>query len=107
MLCSLPESRQDELLNVLNDIWESDTVPADWRQAWTIPIRKPGKPLVILASHRSVALISCVAKRSEPFVQARLTWTLESHRLLRNVMTGFPSRISATDSLLNFVGAVE
>lgn len=60
-----------------------------------------------LASYRPVTLTFCVARLFECLVQARLVWTLEKRRLLPDAMTGFRTRLSATDNLLDFLSALE
>ncbi|KAM7312050.1 uncharacterized protein ISCGN_008955 [Ixodes scapularis] len=107
MLQNLPDSRLQELLSSFNDIWASSESPAVWRLAWVVPVLKSGKPAGDLSSYRPVSLTSCVAKLFERLVHARLIWWLEEHNLLPSNITGFRSRLSAQDSILDIVSAVQ
>ncbi|KAM7285647.1 uncharacterized protein ISCGN_032535 [Ixodes scapularis] len=107
MLQNLPDSRLQELLSSFNDIWASSEFPAVWRLAWVVPVLKSGKPAGDLSSYRPVSLTSCVAKLFERLVHARLIWWLEEHNLLPSNITGFRSRLSAQDSILDIVSAVQ
>lgn len=43
----------------------------------------------------------------ERLIQSRLAWFLECQKLLPDEMTGFRQKLSASDSLLDFVSSVE
>ncbi|KAG0442978.1 hypothetical protein HPB47_015420 [Ixodes persulcatus] len=55
----------------------------------------------------AVVFTYCVAKLFERLVHARLIWWLEEHHLLSLNMTGFRSRLSAQDSILDIVSALQ
>ncbi|KAG0445535.1 hypothetical protein HPB47_014187 [Ixodes persulcatus] len=107
MLQNLPDSQFQKLLSSFNDIWASSEFPAVWRLAWVVPVLKSGKPVGDLSSYRPVSLSSCFPKLFERLVHAHFIWGLGEHHLFSSNMTGFRSRLSAQDSILHIVNAVQ
>ncbi|KAG0418697.1 hypothetical protein HPB47_004654 [Ixodes persulcatus] len=71
------------------------------RLAWVVPVLKSGKPARDLLSYRPVFHTYFVDKLFERLVHARLIWSLKEHHLLPLNMTGFRSRLSAQDNILD------
>lgn len=106
-LLNLPEAALLELLGWFNVIWQTGNVPLEWKEAWVVPIPKPGQPQYSPTSYRPVSLTSCVAKLMERMVHARLSWFLESRRLLPNCMMGFRTKVCALDCVLDLISDTE
>jgi ribonuclease HI len=99
MIKQLEEAEKGKLLKAYNDIWETGTFPEEWRQAVTIPIKKPGKDPESVDSYRPISLTSCLGKVLEKMVNRRLVFILEKGRLLPEQQFGFRKGKSTADVL--------
>ena len=97
---NLPEISQTLLLNIYNDIWNSQTFPESWRTATIIPIPKPGKDHTNPANYRPIALTNCLCKLMEKLINKRLSWYLETNKLLSPLQSGFRKNRSTMDQLV-------
>ena len=102
LLKHLPESALQVLLDLMNDIWETDDLPSILKLANVIPIPKPGKDHSEPSNYRPIALTNCVCKTMERMINARLVWFLESNGLLSNIQCGFRQGRSTLDHLVRF-----
>lgn len=75
------------LLKIYNDIWNSGTLPPDWKHAIILPILKPTKYPTVPGSYRHTA--SCMCKIMERMSTNRLQWFVERKELLTTNQTGF------------------
>lgn len=99
-LRNLPSSQLEQLLEYINNIWESGILPEEWKTAIIIPIPKPGKPANCITNLRPISLTSCVSKLMERMALNRLNWHLENSSAFPYTMTGFRSHISTQDTML-------
>ena len=89
MLRYLPVTSQKVILAMYNQIWESGTIPADWKNAVVNPILKPGRQPNEASSYRSISITSTLCKIMKKLVTIRLTYFVEKNNLLSNCETGF------------------
>ena len=87
------------LLDIYNNIWNSNFFPPEWRQAVVIPFLKPGKNLNDPSNYRPIALTSCICKLMERMVNTRLMWYLEKENFLSIDQYGFRKNGSCLDPL--------
>ena len=76
-LKNLPDTKMNELLELINLTWEKSEIPSQWKKSLIIPILKDGKEPDLPDSYRPVALISCISKVAEKMISNRLMWQLE------------------------------
>ena len=81
----------------MNISWERGEVPADWKIATIIPIKKPLKDKMDPQSYRPIYLTSCICKTMETLIVKRLTSRLEKHSTLSKNQSGFRPGRSTTD----------
>ena len=72
ILRHLPIETLHILLDIINEIWKSETFPESWREALIISIPKPGKDHFNPLNYIPVALTSCICKTIERMVNERL-----------------------------------
>ena len=99
MVKHLSKESQHYLLQIYNRIWTSHQFP-DWRKAFILAFRKPGKSGNEPGHYRPIALTSCLCKIFEKMVNARLQWFLESKGCLSPFQYGFRKKRSTTDALV-------
>ncbi|OOZ57434.1 hypothetical protein BOW43_12400 [Solemya velum gill symbiont] len=99
-LRNLPSPAQTLLLSIFNYIWTTGDIPSIWKEAFVIPIPKPGKDPSNASNYRPISLTSCVCKTFERMINDRLVWVLESKNLLTHVQCGFRKGRSAVDHLI-------
>lgn len=67
----------EKVLAIINNVWESGSLPKEWKHAVIIPIVKPGKKPDNPSSYRPIALTSVLCKIMERMVTDRLVDKLE------------------------------
>lgn len=107
MLKQLPENSKNELLRMINISWKRGEVPADWKIATIIPIKKPHKDKLDPQSYRPISLTSCICKTMETMIAKRLTCHLEKNNILSNNQSGFRPGRSTTDQLTRLESEVK
>ena len=76
------------LLKTFNKIWNS-SVPSHWKKAIVIPVIKKNKSPKDPSSYRPIALTSTIAKTMEKMINDRLTYYLETQRIIHPAQAGF------------------
>lgn len=66
----------DALQEAINTVWETGTVPPDWKHS-VVPIPKPGKPPNNLQYLRPISLTQTICKLAEKMLATRVSWWLE------------------------------
>ena len=89
-----------ELCSILNQSFKLGIIPATWKSAIIIPIRKPHKPKEDVKSYRPIALLSCMGKILELIIKNRLEYVLETNNFLSEAQCGFRKEKSTIDVLL-------
>ena len=103
LLRKLPPAGKTALLSLLNRSWHEGRLPATWRTAIIVPIRKKGKAPVDVKSYRPVSLLSTIGKVLESMLQRRLQEWAERNRLIPECQSGFRRDRSTTDALNQLV----
>jgi ribonuclease HI len=88
------------ILSLFNEIWGSGNIPLLWREAFIIPIAKPGKDPSDPLNYRPISLTSCMGKLLEKMISVRLNWFLETNNILSDTQFGFRQGISTANPLL-------
>ena len=99
----LPELHE-ELLEVLNSVYLSGTVPPEWHLSALIPIPKKGD-LSLHNNYRGIALMSISAKLYNHVLLSGIRRALDSH--LRNNQNGFQPHRSTTQHVLTLRRLIE
>ena len=82
MLKSLKSNETEELLDLLNQCWQTGSIPKSWKAGTVIPIHKPQKPKDQASSYRPITLLSCISKTLERIIKNRLELKVELDELL-------------------------
>lgn len=88
------------LLEIYNKIWTTGIYPDSWRLATVIPLLKGGKLRSDVGGYRPIALTSCMSKVLERMISLRLSWVLETHKLVASFQAGFRRWHSTSDHLV-------
>ena len=75
--------------------------PEQWKHAYVIPIKKPGKNGQIVGNYRPISLLSNIAKILEKVIAVRLQQHTEELNVLPDSQHGFRKRRSTTTQLMN------
>ena len=97
---NIPKESQLLLLNIFNNIWNTQSFPDSWHTATIIPIPKPGKDHQNPSNYRPIALTNCLCKLMEKLINKRLTWFLETNSSLSPLQSGFRKNRSTMDHLV-------
>uniref|UniRef100_A0A671TUX8 Reverse transcriptase domain-containing protein n=1 Tax=Sparus aurata TaxID=8175 RepID=A0A671TUX8_SPAAU len=100
MLRHLSETGIQKVLNVFNKVWEEEKIPAGWKEAVIVPIRKPGKDASNPANYRPIALTSHLGKLMERLVNGRIMHFIEERGVMTSCQSGFRKGRSSIDSVL-------
>lgn len=98
-LKNLEDGAIEALTNIFNKVWETGSLPTDWKTAKVILIPKPGKPPDI-RNLRPISLTSCVGKVLEHVLLNRWQRYMESNNLYPTPMIGFRNKLGTHDAML-------
>ena len=99
MMRELPPSYKASLLYIYRQCWDQGRIPAVWKEATVRPIPKKGKPRSSLGSYRPISLTSHVGKVMERMIHRRLTFHLQTLRVIPRCQAGFQKGRSTTDHI--------
>ncbi|MEM7299022.1 MAG: endonuclease/exonuclease/phosphatase family protein, partial [Bacteroidota bacterium] len=102
---NLSNQNRTRLLSSINNLWETDTFPPGWLQSIVIPIVKQGKDELLATSYRPISLTNCSCKIMERMVNARLTFFLESNKLLSPFQSGFRKNLNTNCNIIRLVSS--
>lgn len=91
----------EKVLAIINNVWESGSLPKEWKHAVIIPIVKPGKKPDNPSSYRPIALTSVLCKIMERMVTDRLVDKLEKSGYFVEHQSGFRQGRSTMDAVLD------
>lgn len=77
--------------------------PSTWKEALTIPIRKPGKPSSEISSYRPISLLPTLGKVLERILLARINIHLYDSQLIPPTQFGFRPNHSTTHQVLRII----
>ena len=96
----LPQNSLKFLLSIFNGLWATHSFPEAWREAYVVPLPKPGKNHQNPENYRPISLTSCLGKLFERMVARRLNWVLEQKQILSKFQSGFRKNRSTLDHLV-------
>ena len=99
MIKNMPRNKKEELLKTINRYWEQGKFPEEGKTSIIVPLLKANKDASKPESYRPVTLLSCIGKVYEAMVNRRLTWFLETKRIMPNNMLGFRPGKATIDAL--------
>lgn len=106
-LHNLTDNSLTYLLNILNSLTTSGTVPREWKHHVVIPILKPGKSPSDISSYRPIALSSVMLKLLEHLIKIRLEWYIEHNNILSQNQYGFRKGRGTIDNISLFVTDIQ
>lgn len=74
---NLDDTVLEEVLKLINVVWEGSILPKEWKHATIVPILKPGKKADDPKLYRPIALTAVLCKIMEFMVMDRLVYMLE------------------------------
>lgn len=89
MLLNLREEAKVKLLNLLNYVGKSATIPKERKISIVVPVPKSGKPSAILSKLKPTSLASKLCEITERMVLKRVNWIVEKADDLQNLPTIF------------------
>lgn len=90
----------DILQNLLNAVWTTLKVPAQWFNIILKPILKKNKDALIASSWRPIGMQQCTAKMMSSIIRNRLESHICRYKLLPELSFGFREGMSTKDALL-------
>ena len=91
----------EEVIALINNVWESGCLPKEWKHAVIIPIVKPGERTDNPSSYRPIALTSVLCKIMERMITDRLVDKLEKSGYFVEYQSGFRQGRSTMDAVLD------
>ena len=99
MLKNLPLDYRNWALNLINKSFLSSHIPQNWKQTIILPILKPNKSPLDVASYRPIALLPCFTKVMEKMICRRLNFVLELNNSFSRTQGGFRKRLSTHEQV--------
>ena len=94
VLRNMPDKYLEKILEILNEMYASDTYPNQWNQSFIHFIPKTNGDGV-----RPLAMTSCGSKLFELMLSNRLRWYVEKNNILPKEQTGFRLGLSCNHNL--------
>ena len=107
LIKELPEEGLRAILKLYNKIWETGNIPATFKKAIVIPIKKPDKAADNPAAYRPISLTSHLGKVLETIVTRRLNYYLEKNKIINQKQSGFRKARQTMDQILRLVNEIE
>ncbi|KAH7951834.1 hypothetical protein HPB52_013494 [Rhipicephalus sanguineus] len=90
-----------------NDVWQSGTRPEAWLTASVVPVRKPGRASVAIASYSTISLTYAACNLIETIAMERPSWIAGAMEFLPVQQTGFRRHRCNADSTADVVFTLE
>lgn len=90
---------KNHLLHIYNTIWNTGTLPNNWKRSIIIPIIKPGKNKHSVDSYSPITLLNTMTKIMETIINTKLIWFLQKNKILNKEQSGFRQSRSTNDNL--------
>ena len=95
-----PNITIDYLLDIINNSWQNNLIPIEWKSAIITPILKPNKNRNDINSYRPISLTNTTSKIIEKMIVYRLNWYLEKNNLLSATQAGFRKGFCTKDPII-------
>lgn len=105
-LMALPEPWLFFILDLFNNILDSETVPTSWSNALLTMIHKKGDQLDP-HNYRGIALMGCVTKLFTSMLKARLQGWVLAKNLIPESQTGFLPNRSCSDNIFVLTSVIQ
>ncbi|GFU88488.1 probable RNA-directed DNA polymerase from transposon X-element [Trichonephila clavipes] len=106
MLENLGHRGKLRLLGIINLSWKIGRLPAEWKRAIIIPIKKAGKNNWSPKDFRPIALTSTTCKIMEKMILIRIQYFLDSKNLIRGEQYGYRRGHSTVDQIISFCQSI-
>ena len=107
MFQHLSDNALSVILQLLNNIWQTASIPKSWLHSIVIPIHKPNKPTHLPSSYRPISLTCTLCKLIEKMVANRLKWYMEFNSIYSPEQSGFRNRRRTLDHVLRLHDVVK
>ncbi|GFU93810.1 probable RNA-directed DNA polymerase from transposon BS [Trichonephila clavipes] len=106
MLENLGHRGKLRLLDTINLSWKIGRLPAEWKRAIIIPIKKAGKNNWSSKDFRLIALTSTTCKIMEKMILIRIQYFLDSKNLIPGEQYGYRRGHSTVDQIISFCQSI-
>ncbi|GFY11169.1 probable RNA-directed DNA polymerase from transposon BS [Trichonephila clavipes] len=106
MLENLGHRGKLRLLDIINLSWKIGRLPAEWKRATIIPIKKAGKNNWTPKDFRPIALTSTTCKIMEKMILIRIQYFLDSKNLIPGEQYGYRRGHSTVDQVISFCQSI-
>ncbi|GFW73091.1 probable RNA-directed DNA polymerase from transposon X-element [Trichonephila clavipes] len=106
MLENLGHRGKLRLLDIINLSWKIGRLPAEWKRAIIIPIKKAGKNNWSPKDLRPIALTSTTCKIMEKMILIRIQYFLDSKNLIPGEQYGYRRGHSTVDQIISFCQSI-
>ncbi|GFV69684.1 probable RNA-directed DNA polymerase from transposon X-element [Trichonephila clavipes] len=106
MLENLGHRGKLRLLDIINLSWKIGRLPAEWKRAIIIPIKKAGKNNWSPKEFRPIALTSTTCKIMEKMTLIRIQYFLDSKNLIPGEQYGYRRGHSTVDQIISFCQSI-
>ncbi|GFW36142.1 cyclic nucleotide-gated cation channel alpha-3 [Trichonephila clavipes] len=106
MLENLGHRGKLRLLDIINLSWKIGRLPAEWKRAIIIPIKKAGKNNWSPKDFRPIALTSTTCKIMEKMILIRIQYFLDSKNLIPGEQYGYRRGHSTVDQIISFCQSI-
>ncbi|GFX17340.1 probable RNA-directed DNA polymerase from transposon BS [Trichonephila clavipes] len=106
MLENLGHRGKLRLLDIINLSWKIGRLPAEWKTAIIIPIKKAGKNNWSPKDFRPISLTSTTCKIMEKMILIRIQYFLDSKNLIPGEQYGYRRGHSTVDQIISFCQSI-
>ncbi|GFV33747.1 probable RNA-directed DNA polymerase from transposon BS [Trichonephila clavipes] len=106
MLENLGHRGKLRLLDIINLYWKLGRLPAEWKRATIIPIKKAGKNYWAPKDFRPIALTSTICKMMEKIILIRIQYFLDCTNLIPGEQYGYRRGHSTVDQIISFCQSI-
>ena len=107
MIKHLGTFAKEQILEVINQSWNTGEFPSMWKEAIIIPLLKKGKDKTDKKSYRPISLLSCLGKTMERMVNNRLQYHLEKNGLINPFQSGYRKHRNTEDQVTYLTQEIE
>lgn len=101
MIKNLTKASKQVLLKHYNNILEKGIIPHSWKTAIITCIPKTNKNHSDFSGYRLISLISCLSKLLERIIAKRISWYIETKKLVATNQVAFKTSRGCADSLMH------
>ena len=95
-----------EILSIFNKIFLHESIPSSFRTSILTPLYKKGDPLDP-SNYRGLSLINTICKIFNTILLNRITFWIESNKILNEYQAGFRKNYSTVDNIFNLTNIID